>query len=117
MDAFGGGGLIASVEELAVFMAALFAGDIFERSETLDLMMNAPGHPADSPYRIGLFAGELEGLPIYGHGGFWGTDAFVVPDARIAIAGAALDQSGTRALRKATREYAANLIRQRERGD
>ena len=117
MDAFGGGGLVASVEELAIFMAALFAGDIFERSETLDLMTNAPGHPADSPYRIGLFAGELEGLPVYGHGGFWGTDAFVVPDAGIAIAGAALDQSGTRALRKATREYAASLIRQRERGD
>lgn len=94
VDAFGGGGIVASVEDVARFFAALFNGKIFDDPATLQLMVEAPGHPSGSPYRIGLFAGEIDGNPSYGHGGFWGTDALVVPSLGIAVTSVSLDQSG-----------------------
>ena len=111
VDTHGGGGLIASVEDMARFLEALFAGAVFEDPATLTLMTTAPGHPPDSPYRIGLFAGELDGLAVYGHGGFWGTDALVLPELKLAVAGAALDQAGSHAIRHFARELAAGAVR------
>jgi D-alanyl-D-alanine carboxypeptidase len=99
MDAYGGGGIIASVEDIARFFAALFGGEVFDNPKSLSLMTEAPGHPADSPYRMGLFIGETEGYRTFGHGGFWGSDALAVPDLKITMAGVALDQSGVDDLR------------------
>ena len=110
MDAFGGGGWIMSVADLARFMQALFAGAVFERADTLALMRNAPGHPAGSPYRLGLFTANLAGQPVYGHGGFWGTDAIVLPEAGVAIAGASLAQETTGELRALMRLLATQLV-------
>ncbi|MCG8442986.1 MAG: beta-lactamase family protein, partial [Caulobacterales bacterium] len=94
IDAYGGGGLVASVEDVARFYAALFAGQVFSRPETLALMTSAPGRPDDSPYRLGLFERELHGQEAFGHGGFWGVDALVIPDLNVAMAGVALNQRG-----------------------
>lgn len=99
VDAFGGGGLIASVEEITRFFAGLFAGQVFNEPTTLELMTSAPGKPADSEYLYGLFGKSHAGLQVYGHGGFWGTDAVVVPELQLTMAGVALDQSGIEALR------------------
>ncbi len=97
-DAFGAAGVIASVEATAQFFAALFGGDIFEDPETLSLMTTAPGHHGDSPYRFGLYATEFAGHRVYGHGGFWGTDAMVAPELGLAMASVALSKSGLDAL-------------------
>ena len=94
VDAFGGGGLIASVEETAGFFAALFAGSVFDTSETLKLMREGKGHPIGSDYRFGLFERNIAGHETFGHGGFWGTYAVAVPDLEIAVAAVALDQAG-----------------------
>ncbi|MCR9152324.1 MAG: hypothetical protein NXH83_19350 [Rhodobacteraceae bacterium] len=53
IDAFGGGGIVASIKDVARFCAALVSGATFDRPETLDLLRAAPGHPAASPYRMG----------------------------------------------------------------
>ncbi len=99
MDAYGGGGVIASVEDVARFFAALFGGEVFDDPESLALMMDAPGRPSDSPYRMGLFANDSAGRQTFGHGGFWGSDALAVPELGIAMAGVALNQSGVDDLR------------------
>lgn len=94
VDSFGGGGLIASTSELALFFSALFSGQIFEDPETLELMLKAPGHPQDSPYRFGLFYGQVDGYDTYGHSGFWGTNVIVIPELALTIAGTSLKTDG-----------------------
>ena len=98
VDAFGGGGLIASMEGTAQFFHALFSGRVFADEQTLAAMVEGQGHPEDSPYRFGLFVNEHAGYQIYGHSGFWGTDAIAVPELSIAIASVALDQDGLDAM-------------------
>ena len=99
VDAYGGGGIVASVEDTARFFSALFGGEVFDKPATLTVMMEAPGHPEGSPYRIGLFTDERRGFRSFGHGGFWGTDVFALPEIGVVIAGAALNASGVDDLR------------------
>lgn len=99
IDAFGGGGIVASIADAARLYAALVSGETFHRPETLDLMLTAPGHPAGSPYRMGLFAGEGGGDGIYRHGGFWGLHAAIIPQRRLAIVSVGLDQGHTQEIR------------------
>ena len=100
VDAFGGGGIVASVEDIARFFSALFKGDVFERPDTLSLMTEAPGHPESSPYRIGLFTNEMHGHVTLGHGGFWGTDVYFVPELGVTSSGVTLNASGIDDLRQ-----------------
>jgi len=90
IDAFGGGGIIASVEDVARYYNALFSDQIFASNETLREMMTAPRHPAESPYRLGLFARPLGEYRAYGHGGFWGTDVMIIPALRRVVSGPSL---------------------------
>lgn len=98
MDAFGGGGWVASTLDMAVFFRALFSGQVFDKPGTLETMTSAPGHPQGSPYRIGLYAAELGGLQCYSHAGYWGTNAIAVPALGSAIAGTTLERATTKAL-------------------
>ncbi|MHA3977482.1 serine hydrolase domain-containing protein [Halovulum sp. GXIMD14794] len=94
IDAFGGGGLIGHVEDVARYYAALFSGQVFASSETLALMTEAPGHPDRSPYRMGLFVRDLAGHEAYGHGGFWGLEAWAVPALHTVVCAVALERDG-----------------------
>lgn len=73
VDLYGGGGLVASPIGMAKFYQALFSGKVFKHPETLKLMLSDKGLPADSPYRLGVFAKDYNGTLVYQHGGFWGT--------------------------------------------
>jgi len=99
MDGHGGGGFVASVEDVSTFYRILFNDQVFVDSTTLDLMITAPGHPSDSPYRLGLFTYEVAGHVAFHHGGFWGIYVTHVPNIDLTIAGVALDQSGYQDLR------------------
>lgn len=112
MDAFGGGGLVASTEHLVAFYSALFGGEIFSSPQTLTLMTEAPGHPYPDSYRMGLFPMQIEGSPAFGHGGFWGTYAIHIPADDITVAGVALDQAGYRAMTDAMRAIVAEAATQ-----
>lgn len=99
MDRFGGGGLVASARDMAVFFAALFEGRVFERAETLALMRSAQGLPTDSPYRLGLLDYRDNGVPAEGHSGFWGTLALHAPASGRTIAGGVVDRTDMPRLR------------------
>ena len=109
LDAFGGGGVIASTEEMALFFAALFEGEIFKNPETLDVMIAAPGNPFTDTMRYGLFYRSVDGVDVFDHGGFWGTLAYYAPSLEVAIAGASLDQAGYPAMRAAMDEMLVEL--------
>jgi D-alanyl-D-alanine carboxypeptidase len=99
VDAFGGGGMIASVEATARAYDALISGSVFDTPRTLETMLTAPGHPEGSPYRMGFYADRLSGFAVYRHAGFWGIEALVVPERRLVIVAAVLDQTGSADLR------------------
>jgi D-alanyl-D-alanine carboxypeptidase len=85
-DTYGGGGLVATPEDMARFLYALFDGKVFKRPGTLDVMLSKQGLPPDSPYRLGIFEYDVNGLKAYGHSGFWGTAAVYVPSRHRAFA-------------------------------
>ena len=92
VDMYGGGGLVATPRDVARFYHRLLAGKIFDRQETLALMLSAEGLPDTSPYRLGIFEKNYRDVHVYEHGGFWGTLVFHEPLSDITIAGAALQQ-------------------------
>lgn len=73
---WGGGGLVAPARDLDRFIRALFAGDLFRRSATLQLMLPAAGEA----YGRGLQVRHRGGIPYYGHTGFYGNLLFYQPD-------------------------------------
>ena len=99
MDGHGGGGVVASVTDVAKFYDALFNGKVFSQPSTLELMTNAPGHPPQSPYRYGLYTFDIAGREAFHHGGFWGTYVSHVPSLNLTISGVALDKRGYKDLR------------------
>lgn len=94
IDLYGGGGIVASVDDLAQFWTALMRGDVFEEKETLELMLSAPGHPFPDRYRMGVFPRKLGETEIFFHSGAWGTIAAYVPELDVAIAGVVTEQAG-----------------------
>ena len=88
MDLFGGGGLVATPQDLTVFFDALLEGRVFERKDTLALMQSSHGLPAGSPYRLGLLTYDFHGVPAVGHSGFWGTLVVRESGSGYTIAGA-----------------------------
>lgn len=111
LDAFGGGGIIASTAEMASFFSALFEGKVFESADTLDVMIASPGNAFADQYRYGLFPRTVDGIQVYGHSGFWGTLAYYAPALETAIAGASLDQSTTLIMRDAMDEALKDIKR------
>ncbi len=90
-DLYGGGGIVATMADLAHYLTALMAGQVFEKRETLETMMR-PRSPEMNGYGMGLFGSTVGGLTGRGHSGFWGTTAMVFPDAGVTIAVAITDQ-------------------------
>jgi D-alanyl-D-alanine carboxypeptidase len=107
LDMYGGGGLVATPFEMASFLYELFEGHVFKHPETLELMVSKQGIPADSPYRIGLFEFEANGVKVYWHSGYWGTAAFYVPSQHRAYAFAVTRREGFRPALTALKAYIA----------
>jgi D-alanyl-D-alanine carboxypeptidase len=94
MDMYGGGGLVATPLDMATFFFDLFEGKVFKNPDTLKLMLSKAGLPADSPYRMGVFEYEANGVTVYWHSGYWGTAAFYVPSQHRAYAFAVTRREG-----------------------
>ena len=93
LDSYGGGGLVTSSRDLATFWYALFQGQVFDRSATLDTMLTSPIPLEETPYRLGVFVRDIDGMEGYEHSGFWGTRAVYVPELDLVVAGAVTEQS------------------------
>lgn len=107
MDLYGGGGLVAPPVDVAVFFDALLSGRVFRKPATLALMQSAEGLPADSPYRLGLFAYDFDGTAAAGHSGFWGTLVAREPASGRTISGAVTDRNDYPKLKALVGDYVA----------
>lgn len=105
IDLYGGGGLAATMGDLARFMRALFTGQVFGNAATLDTMLTTvagarpgPGDPGPKTtpdvYRMGIFVVEIDGITVYRHTGYWGTVASYAPSLDLALAVAVTQRDG-----------------------
>lgn len=108
-DLFGGGGLVATPRDVAAFFRLLMTGKIFDRAETLDLMLSPAGHPKDSPYRLGVFVRHIDESPVYEHAGFWGSGAFHDTGTGVTVAGAVVVHEDYHLLERAIIKYLESL--------
>lgn len=87
MDAYGGGGLVMSSKQMAIFLEALFEGNIFSSPHTLETMLSMGSHEGAENYRLGIMVNVINGVTLYSHLGFWGSVAYYAPEAKISAAG------------------------------
>ncbi|WP_272676670.1 serine hydrolase domain-containing protein [Providencia huaxiensis] len=87
MDAYGGGGLVMSSKQMAIFLEALFEGNIFSSPNTLETMLSMGSHDGAENYRLGIMVNVVNGITLYSHLGFWGSVAYYAPKAKISAAG------------------------------
>jgi D-alanyl-D-alanine carboxypeptidase len=88
LDLFGGGGLLATTDDLCRFYQSLFENKVFRFETTLTKML-APMTYSKKPaldYRIGIYQTEIEGLTAFTHAGFWGTQVVYIPSKKTCIA-------------------------------
>lgn len=95
VDLFGGGGLVSTGSDLARFLRALFASEVFERPETLATMTTTSAgiastpegglddDPADSA--LFVFRATIGDREWWGHDGWWGTTAYTCPALDVTV--------------------------------
>ena len=114
-DLYGGGGIAATMGDLAVFFDALFRGEVFHDPATLETMMStfdgleaAAGADERSlppgAYRMGLWVTEIGGRTAYQHTGFWSTSAVHVPSLDLTVTGTVNQHEGGESLDRAVDE-------------
>ncbi|MEM0931551.1 MAG: serine hydrolase domain-containing protein [Bacteroidota bacterium] len=92
VDLYGGGGLVSTSEDLTLFLQALFNGKIFEKDDTLDIMLLKKDYSPEGDVlpnqRLGFTSiiGEKTGLTVYLHTGFWGTVFIHLPKYNCSLA-------------------------------
>ena len=88
-DLFGGGGLVATVQDVSRFFASLFDGSIFEHESTLEVMRGTETTPlqegGDEPASMSLYRRNVDSQLYFGHSGFTGITALYCPSLGTAI--------------------------------
>ena len=104
LDLYGGGGLVSSAKDMALFYQSMFAGKVFDDPATLALMTQKVDFPGDytprSDYRIGLFRNEINNTEVFSHSGFWGTMVYYIPELDASIALVVTDFGKVRMMRQ-----------------
>lgn len=90
-DLYGGGGVVATLADLAHYLSALMGGQVFDKPTTLETM-DRPRSSEMNGYAMGLFGTTVAGQSGRGHSGFWGTTAMVFREAGVTIAVAITEQ-------------------------
>lgn len=93
MDLYGGGGLMASTADMALFLQALFAGQVLRSDALLETMIDSANLPAGFSYHYGIKEFRNNSGNSYGHSGFWGTAVFYYPALNVAIAGSVTEKN------------------------
>lgn len=95
-DLYGGGGIATTMKELAKFSYQLFNGNIIEDKNILSLIQSeiktTDGEKIN--YRLGVADASIKGLQSLGHGGFWGTIVFYIPQLDASISVCVLERKG-----------------------
>jgi D-alanyl-D-alanine carboxypeptidase len=96
-DLYGGGGIVATMGDLARFFGGVFRGKVYHDPATVETMLSTyeglsplpgAGDRALPPgaYRMGVWVLETEGHTTYHHSGFWGTMAVHIPELDLTMA-------------------------------
>ncbi|NER17138.1 serine hydrolase domain-containing protein [Spongiivirga citrea] len=92
IDLYGGGGLASTTRDLSIFLQALFNGKIFEKEDTLPIMLLQKEYDANGKelpnQRLGFgsIKGKDSGIEVFLHSGFWGTLFLHFPAYNCSIA-------------------------------
>ena len=71
---WGGGGLVSTTKDMAIFIEGLFRQELFREASTLASMIDYTGtEKFGATYGMGIFKYELNGKTFFGHGGFYGS--------------------------------------------
>ena len=122
-DLYGGGGIAATVGDLARFWRALFGGGVFADPSSLETMLTTfdglqplpdAGERALPPgaYRMGVWAVEVGGRATWRHSGFWGTSATYVPELDLVVAATVNQHQARAALEELVRRSIAAVAEQ-----
>lgn len=88
-DLYGGGGIVSTLEDQAVFLRALFAERVFKKPGTLEIMTTVPDtnrNPRSGDgYALGIVRATVDGVICWGHSGFFGSSGYHCPDADITV--------------------------------
>ncbi|MEZ4911402.1 MAG: serine hydrolase domain-containing protein [Saprospiraceae bacterium] len=95
-DLYGGGGIATNMKELAQFSYNLFNGRIIQDREVLNLIKTdvTTTDGISKIYRLGVADASIKGLQSLGHGGFWGTNVFYIPQLDASISVCTLERNG-----------------------
>ena len=89
-DLFGGGGYVSSTQDLVRFMDALFAGEVFEKPATLELMLEVPavarGSFSGMDGAMGINRFEVRDITCFGGFGFFFTEVVRCPELDLTFA-------------------------------
>lgn len=88
LDLYGGGGLLSTSKDLAIYFQNLFNHKVFDKTATLDTMLAKRNYTIkpQMDYRMGMYLIQLNGVDAYTHAGFWGTQVAFVPSMNATIA-------------------------------
>jgi len=86
-DLYGGGGLLSTTHDLALFYQYLFENKVFRKKSTLKRMLTPIDYSIKQPldYRMGIWETEIEGLKAFTHSGFWGTQVIYIPSIKTTM--------------------------------
>lgn len=88
LDYYGGGGLLSTTSELIQFFKALFQNRVFDKPETLGVMLEPVRYAmaASMDYQMGIHRVQIDGMTAYTHTGFWGTQVLYIPEKKLFMA-------------------------------
>ena len=90
-DLYGGGGLVSTPKDMALFFNGLFNGGVYRDSATQEIMLSGirqhkDGRVYPETYRLRINAQTLNGMQVLSHGGYFGTYVGYVPEFDLSIA-------------------------------
>lgn len=90
IDLYGGGGLLSTTQDLALFYQGLFHHKVFKNKNTLDTMLTKTTYSStEKPvidYRKGIYLIKLKDYDAWTHSGYWGTQVVYIPSLNITMA-------------------------------
>jgi D-alanyl-D-alanine carboxypeptidase len=90
-DLYGGGGMVATVKDMARFFQQLFTGKVIRNKQVLNLMTEDVPPNLEINYCLGIRKVKYAGFEGYNHGGGLGSDVIYIPQLNASIAMVALE--------------------------
>lgn len=90
-DLYGGGGMVATVADMATFFQLLFNHKVIHDGKILSMMTEDVPPNLDINYCLGIRKIKYAGLLGYNHGGGLGTDVIYIPELNATVAVTSLE--------------------------